>query len=314
MDEGLTYITPEFIHEFGSLDFLAKQIVEGFMSGKHKSPYQGFSVEFAEHRLYNPGDSLRHIDWKRYAKTDKLFIKKYEAETNLRCRFILDASSSMFFPIRKTWSFDQPNKYLYSTYAIASLMQLLRKQRDAIGLSIIGDDLIEHSEVKNLESHQYELFKTLEEQLISFSVKSPKTTDFAQQLKDLTLPIKQRSVFMLFTDLLFENDADYEAFFSALEFLKFNGHEVIIFHCLDYKQEVDFSFDNESVELIGLEGSDKLKVTTDHIQKGYQTKMKAFLEDMKTRIIETDHSYIPVDINEPITQTLIAYMSMRNGV
>ena len=314
MDEGLTYITPEFIHEFGSLDFLAKQIVEGFMSGKHKSPYQGFSVEFAEHRLYNPGDSLRHIDWKRYAKTDKLFIKKYEAETNLRCRFILDASSSMFFPIRKTWSFDQPNKYLYSTYAIASLMQLLRKQRDAIGLSIIGDDLIEHSEVKNLESHQYELFKTLEEQLISFSVKSPKTTDFAQQLKDLTLPIKQRSVFMLFTDLLFDNDADYEAFFSALEFLKFNGHEVIIFHCLDYKQEVDFNFENESVELIGLEGSDKLKVTTDHIQKGYQTKMKAFLEDMKTRIIETDHSYIPVDINEPITQTLMAYMSMRNGV
>lgn len=313
MDESLTYITPEFIHEFGSLDFLAKQIVEGFMSGKHKSPYQGFSVEFAEHRLYNPGDSLKHIDWKRYAKTDKLFIKKYEAETNLRCRFVLDASSSMFFPIHKEWSFEQPNKYLYSTYAIASLMQLLRKQRDAIGLSIIGDDIIEHSEVKNLESHQYELFKTLEEQLNSFSVKSPKTTDFAQQLKDLVLPIKQRSIFMLFTDLLFETDADYEAFFSSLEFLKFNGHEVIIFHCLDYKQEVDFNFENESVELIGLEGADKLKITTDQIQKGYQTKMKAFLDDMKTRIIETDHSYIPVDINEPITQTLMAYMSMRNG-
>lgn len=314
MDESLKYITPEFIHEFGSLDFLAKQIVEGFMSGKHKSPYQGFSVEFAEHRLYNPGDSLRHIDWKRYAKTDKLFIKKYEAETNLRCRFILDASSSMFFPIRKEWSFEKPNKYLFSTYAIASLMQLLRKQRDAIGLSIIGDDLIEHTEVKNLESHQYELFKRLEEQLTSFSVKSPKGTSFAQQLKDLILPIKQRSIFMLFTDLLFENDTDYEAFFSALEFLKFNGHEVVIFHCLDYKQEVDFNFENESIELIGLEGADKLKVTTDHIQKGYQTKMKSFLEDMKTRILETDHSYIPVDINEGVTQTLMAYMGMRNGI
>ncbi|MGB0868086.1 MAG: DUF58 domain-containing protein [Flavobacteriales bacterium] len=314
MDEKLKYITPEFIHEFGSLDFLANQIVEGFMSGKHKSPYQGFSVEFAEHRLYNPGDSLKHIDWKRYAKTDKLFIKKYEAETNLRCQFILDASSSMFFPVQKQWTYQEPNKYLFSTYAIASLMQLFRKQRDAIGLSIIGESLLEHTEIKNLESHQYELFKKLEQQLVHFNTNSPKTTSFSEHLKTLVLPIKKRSVFMLFSDLLFDTDEAFKAFISSLEYLRHNGHEVIVFHCLDYDKEVDLNFSANHLEFIGLENEGKLKGDVSNLKKAYQEKMTDLLKDIKSSIIETNNTYVPVNINEDISHVLMAYMSMRSSL
>ena len=126
--------------KFGNLEFVAKQVVEGFITGMHRSPFHGFSVEFAEHRLYNTGESTRHIDWKLYAKTDKLFVKRYEEETNLRCRMILDVSSSMFFP---EISEDYPlNKLGFSVYAMASLIEILKKQRDGVGLTVFSDDIL----------------------------------------------------------------------------------------------------------------------------------------------------------------------------
>lgn len=124
------------IAQFGALDFIAKQVVEGFIVGLHKSPFHGFSVEFAEHRLYNSGESIKHIDWKLYGRTDKLFIKRYEEETNLRCQLILDVSSSMYFPVKEKVSIDNPNKITFSVYAAAALIHLLKKQRDAFSLSL----------------------------------------------------------------------------------------------------------------------------------------------------------------------------------
>ncbi|MGB0884665.1 MAG: DUF58 domain-containing protein, partial [Flavobacteriales bacterium] len=294
MEDALKHIKPEFLHEFGSLDFIAKSIVEGFMSGMHKSPYQGFSVEFSEHRIYNPGDSMRHIDWKRFAKTDKLYIKKYEADTNLECRFILDGSASMFFPIQKQWSIEQPNKYLFSTYAIASLIQLLRKQRDASGLSILGEALDYHSETKNTEAHQYKLFKALEDQLVDFDIKKPKGTQFPDLFQELTIPIKKRSVFIVFSDLIFDQESDYQKFYDTLEFLKDQGHEVLIFHCLDHKTELDFNFQDEAIELHALEQKSTVQLSKSDVQTAYQNKAKEWIDKLKTSILERNCSYIPI--------------------
>ena len=131
--------------KFGSLELLAKQVVEGFITGLHQSPFHGFSVEFAEHRLYNSGESVKHLDWKLLARTDKLFIKRYEEETNLRCHILIDSSSSMMFPV------DQPyNKFTFSVDAAAALIFLMRKQRDAFGLSIFSDALDFYSPANHL--------------------------------------------------------------------------------------------------------------------------------------------------------------------
>ncbi len=120
------------IQQFGTLEFIAKQVVEGFIVGLHKSPFHGFSVEFAEHRLYNTGESIKHIDWKLYGRTDKMFIKRYEEETNLRCQLILDISSSMYFPVMEKISLSNPNKITFAVHAAAALIYLFKKQRDAL--------------------------------------------------------------------------------------------------------------------------------------------------------------------------------------
>ena len=145
------------ISSLESLEFLARNLVEGFITGKHKSPYHGFSVEFAEHRLYNKGESTKHVDWKLYGRTDKLFVKKYEEETNLRCQIIIDTSSSMYYPKIDEPSIDNPNKMFYSVIASAALMNLFKKQRDAVGLSLYSDKVEFHSESKTTNKHHIAL-------------------------------------------------------------------------------------------------------------------------------------------------------------
>ena len=145
---------------FGTLELLAKQVVEGFITGLHQSPFHGFSVEFAEHRLYNNGESVKHLDWKLLARTDKLFIKRYEEETNLRCHILIDASSSMMYPI------DQPyNKFTFSLDSAAALIFLMRKQRDAFGLSLFSDELEFHAPAKSSLTHQQFILSSLEKTL-----------------------------------------------------------------------------------------------------------------------------------------------------
>jgi len=141
------------LQQFGSLEFIAKQVVEGFITGLHKSPFHGFSVEFAEHRLYNAGESIKHIDWKLYGRTDKLFVKRYEEETNLRCQIIIDNSSSMYFPLKDDPSIDNPNKITFSIYAAAAIIQLLKKQRDAFGLSVFSDDIEINTRARSTSMH-----------------------------------------------------------------------------------------------------------------------------------------------------------------
>ena len=150
------------ITQFDHVEFVAKQVVEGFITGIHKSPMHGFSVEFAEHRPYNTGEPIRHIDWKLYARTDKLFVKQYEEETNLRCHLVIDNSSSMYFPKRQKYTLAQPNKIFFAVYAAAVLMQVFKSQRDAVGLSLFSDKLELHTRARGGDAHHKMIYRELE--------------------------------------------------------------------------------------------------------------------------------------------------------
>ena len=224
---------------FGNLDFLAKQVVEGFISGMHKSPFHGFSAEFAEHKVYNQGESTRHIDWKLYAKTDKLFTKRYDDETNLRCHFILDNSSSMHYPELKKQSLENFNKIGFSSLAIASLMLLLKKQRDAVGLSIYNEAYQYYAPEKGSNRHHAMLLDQLDTALINKTKQT--NTDTYTILHQIADKLHKRSLIVLFSDL-FQTGETPEKLFEALQHLKHNKHEVILFHTLDYNKEVELDF------------------------------------------------------------------------
>ncbi len=153
------------IEKYKSLDFFARQVVEGFITGLHKSPFHGFSVEFAEHRLYNSGESTKNIDWKLYGRTDKLFVKRYEEETNLRCQVLIDQSSSMYFPLERQGNFRKPNKLTFSVYAAALIMELLVRQRDAFGLTLFSDSVELQTEVRSSVLHQRYVYSLMEKLL-----------------------------------------------------------------------------------------------------------------------------------------------------
>ncbi|MCB0471741.1 MAG: DUF58 domain-containing protein, partial [Flavobacteriaceae bacterium] len=209
-----------------NLELLANQVVEGFITGMHKSPFHGFSVEFAEHRLYNKGESTRHIDWKLFAKTDKLFVKRYEEETNLRCHLILDNSASMHFPAIKNPTLDNLNKIAFSVVAAASLLELLKRQRDAFGLSVYADVNQYFAPAKGSEKHRRMLLDTLESLLQEPSDKKTQTFTALHEIAD---KIHRRSMIFLFTDM-FQDDIEEDRLFEALRHLKYNKHEVILFH------------------------------------------------------------------------------------
>ena len=209
--------------EIKNLDLLAKQVVEGFITGIHKSPFHGFSVEFSEHKLYNNGESTRHIDWKLFAKTEKLYTKKYEEETNLRCHIIIDNSASMHYPSVKNQNLDSLNKVGFSAVAAASLMEILKRQRDAVGLSIYSDSYEYYAPEKGSERHRKMLLHQLE-QLLSSNSKA--TTETYQYLHEIAEKMHRRSLIFLFTDM-FQTSKDNEALFEALRHLKYNKHEVV---------------------------------------------------------------------------------------
>jgi uncharacterized protein (DUF58 family) len=248
-----TFITQENLLQTGNLEFLAKQVVEGFITGLHKSPFHGFSVEFAEHRLYNSGEATKHIDWKLFARTDKLFVKRFEEETNLRCQLIIDCSSSMFYPAEGL------NKIKFSLYAAASLMYMLKKQRDASGLSVIDETVNFHSQCKSSSTHQKLLFNKLDE--ILKSVPTDRKSNIAAGLHQIAEMIHKRSLVIIFSDML-QNMGNDSELFAALQHLKYNKHEVILFHVEDKKTEIDFDFKNRPYLFVDSETNERFKVVS----------------------------------------------------
>lgn len=298
------------LQQFGSLDFIAKQVVEGFIVGLHKSPFHGFSVEFAEHRLYNSGESIKHIDWKLYGKTDKLFIKRYEEETNLRCQVILDISSSMYFPVMDNISIKNPNKITFSVYAAAALINLFKKQRDAFGLSLFSDFIELHTPTKSSSVHQRFLYSELEKLLKPLPVSAKKKTSATEALHEIAEKIHKRSLIIIFSDML-ENTATSDELFSALQHLKHNKHEVILFHVIDKNKEIDFNFENRPYKFIDLEKGDELKITPNEVKEFYIKKITAFKNELKLKCGQYRIEFVEADINEGFEQILLPYLLKR---
>lgn len=294
--------------QFGNLELLAKQVVEGFITGMHKSPFHGFSVEFAEHRLYNKGESTRHIDWKLYGKTEKLFTKKYEEETNLRCQIVIDCSGSMFFPKDGTI-----NKYEFSTYAAASLIELLKRQRDAVGLSLFSEQLELHTQSKSSPAHHRFLYSELEKHLTEYTEAQQKTSDTITALHSVAELSHRRSLIIIFTDFI-DNPSKIEELFHALQHLKHNKHEVIVFHVVQKKTEIDFELENRPYYLVDMETGEKMKVQPSELKANYSQRITAYFEDLKVRMINNKIDFVRVDIDQGYDQVLLSYLLKRQNL
>lgn len=295
------------IYGIRNLELLANQVVEGFITGMHKSPFHGFSVEFAEHRLYNKGESTRHIDWKLYAKTDKLFVKRYEEETNLRCHLILDNSASMHYPQLKNPSINNLNKIGFSVLASAALLEILKRQRDAYGLSIYSDKNEYYAPAKGSEPHRRMLLDNLEKTLHN----KPKTTTKTYEvLHEIAEKIHRRSMIFLFTDM-FQVDVDQEKLFEALRHLKYNKHEVVFFHVYDGIHELDFDFDNNPKRFIDVETGEHINLYADTVKDNYKKSIENYFNQLKMKCMQYKIDYVPVDINKGFNQVLTTYLIGR---
>ena len=290
---------------FGNLELLASQVVEGFITGLHKSPFHGFSVEFAEHRQYNSGDNVKNIDWKLFAKTDKLYSKRFEEETNLRCQFVIDVSSSMYFPEPKS------NKLTFSIQAAASLMYLLKKQRDAFGLSLFTDEVLLNSPAKSTTVHQKFLFAKLEELLEKPKVNAQ--TNISEALHQVADLIHKRSLVIIFSDLLNTQSSPEQTdqFFDALQHLKFNKHEIVVFNVVDQAKEVDFNFENRPYQFIDMETGSTIKVHTNQVKENYQIAINAYRQQIALKCAQYKVDLIDADIAAGFYPVLQAYLIKR---
>ena len=295
------------VRDLGNLELLAQQVVEGFIIGLHKSPFHGFSVEFAEHRLYNQGESTRNIDWKVYARTDKMFSKRFEEETNLRCQIVIDGSSSMYFP-EDSGQKPYVNKLNFSALAAASLMNLLQRQRDAFGLTLFDSEVNIHTHCKSSTTH-YRLLLSHLDKLLNNPERN-KTTAAADALHQIADSIHKRSLVVIFSDM-FEHHAEMDTLFSALQHLKHNKHEVVLFHTVDKSKEIQFEFENRPYLFIDMETGEKLRLQTNQIKKHYLEQMTKFMDELKMRCLQYQIDFVEADIHQGFRNILQTYLVKR---
>ncbi|RZN84222.1 MAG: DUF58 domain-containing protein [Winogradskyella sp.] len=293
---------------FKNLELLAKQVVEGFIAGMHKSPFHGFSAEFAEHKIYNQGESTKHIDWKLYAKTDRLYTKRYDEETNLRCHLIVDNSASMHYPELSDNSISHLNKIGFSSLASAALMHILKKQRDAVGLSIYSDNYDFYSPEKGSERHHHMLLTKLSESVSD--KKESKTTETFKYLHQIAEKIHRRSLIFVFTDM-FQTSEDDEKIFEALRHLKHNKHEVVVFHVFDKSKELTFDFDNRPKRFVDVETGETIDLYPDTIKENYENAVSEYFNNLKLRCGQYRIKYVEADINKGFDKILTTYMIER---
>ena len=293
--------------EIKNLELLARQIVEGFITGIHKSPFHGFSVEFSEHKLYNKGESTRHIDWKLFAKTEKLYTKKYEEETNLRCHIIIDNSASMHYPVVKEQQINQLNKVGFSAVASACLMEVLKRQRDAVGLSIFADSYQYYAPEKGSDRHRKMILHQLEKLVTG---NSDATTETYQYLHEIAEKIHRRSLIFLFTDM-FQTNIDEEKMFEALRHLKYNKHEVVLFHTFDMKTELNFDFENSPKKFVDVETGETVNLFAENIKENYTKLVDSYFKELKNKCLQYKIDYVPVDVKQGFHQVLTSYFLSR---
>jgi uncharacterized protein (DUF58 family) len=298
----------EQFHQFDNLGLIAREVVEGFITGLHRSPFHGFSVEFAEHRQYNEGESTKHIDWKLFARTDKLFVKQYEEETNLRCQLVIDTSSSMLFPYYKGKKHLE-NKLAFSVYTAAALVYLLRKQRDAVGLTLFSDEIEFHTSPRLSSVNAELMFGKLSELIDPKNMQLRKHTNTTDVLHQIAENIHKRSLVIIFSDMIDSNKT--EELFSALQHLRYNKHEVLLFHVTDHRQEREFQFSNRPHKFVDLESGQMVKFNPWEVKDYYTSAVKSYFNDLKLKCGQYQIDLAEADINKDFKEVLLAYLVKR---
>ena len=318
---GHTFLDPTILARIGNLELIAKFVVEGFISGLHKSPYHGFSVEFSQYRQYMPGDDPKHIDWKAYARTDRYYIKQFEEETNLNCYLLLDTSESMMHPSDDAQTDDAPTegdgaetpkltKLRYSSFLIASLAYFMAKQRDAVGFAYFDDALRQYLPARSSTSHLHSILLTLE------TLQTTKNTRMGTPLHQIAERLTKRGLVLFISDLYDEN---HEEVIAGLEHLRYEGHEVIVFHVLA-EQELEFAnfeigrSSEALIRFIDAENDAEIITTPQAIQESYLNNFNDFLDTYRLALRQADIDYNIITTATPIDLALASYLAKRQGV
>ena len=295
--EGQRYLDPAALAKIGNLELIAKFVVEGFISGLHKSPYHGFSVEFAQYRQYMPGDDIKHLDWKAYGRTNRYYIKQFEEETNLNCYLLLDTSESM------NYGSGDLTKLQYASYLIASIAYFMAKQRDAVGFAYFDERLHEYLPARSSPAHLHTILLTLER------LKTNKLTRMGEPIHQIAERLTKRGLVILISDL-YEDDPDTVV--KALEHLRYDGHEVIVFHILDH-QELEFAFDRVA-RFVDAETDEEVIATPQAIRQSYLSHLHDFINHYKLELSRSDIDYNTIDTATPVEYALSAYLAKREGL
>jgi uncharacterized protein (DUF58 family) len=294
LDESLKYLQPAVVAQLAHMELRARLVVEGFITGLHKSPYHGFSVEFTEHRQYMPGDEIKHIDWKAYGKTDRFYIKQFEEETNLKSYIIVDASRSMDYASKGNLK-----KFEYASYVAAALSFMMIEQRDAVGLTLFDEGIRVSLPPRATRSYLKEILKELE------SAQPAKKTGTSASLNLIAEQIKRRGLVIVLSDL-FDKP---ESVMTALKHFRHKGHEVVVMQVLD-PLERSFAFDSDAI-FKDLETQEELMTQPWHIQNAYQQSMQEFLDFYKRQCRDNNIDYVLLDTSTPFDKALFQYLNKR---
>ncbi|MCB9169176.1 MAG: DUF58 domain-containing protein [Flavobacteriales bacterium] len=302
-------IEQKHIQALSALEFKARQVVEGFLAGLHKSPFHGFSVEFAEHRAYNRGESTRHIDWKLYARTDKLFVKRYEEETNLRCELVVDTSSSMYYPPKDgTKEF---NKVEFAVHAAAAFIQLLRKQRDAVGLTVFNENVVLSEQARSNAVHLRHLMQELERLLAADAPARGQRSNVVEALHDIARRAHRRSLVVILSDMLDSQDRETEVF-DALQHLRFNKHDIILFHVVDRKHELELDLQDRPYTFVDVETGAQVKAHAAEVRAAYRQAAAERWHRLKLKCGQYRIDLVEADIHAGFEPILLEFLTKRS--
>jgi uncharacterized protein (DUF58 family) len=297
-ETSVPLLRAEDIRRFTDLELIARWIVEGTIAGLHRSPFHGFSVEFAEYRQYAKGDDLRHLDWKAYGRSDRLYLKKFHSETNMPCHVVVDTSGSM--------AYGEPSKFHYARALAAGLIYLVLGQGDQVGLVLASDGIREQRPPASGPRHRRELFDLLGRAEPAPAGAPASATRMAPALHDLAEAIRRRGVFVLISDLY----DDEKALAGALRHLRFRGHEVIVFHLLD-RTEIEFDF-GDLADFVDLETGEKIQVYGPSMRDAFEARMRDFVRGWREAANACKIDYEQVDTREPFAAVIARYLSRRS--
>lgn len=303
-DPARRYLDPVVVSRLKNMEVRARLIVEGFMTGLHKSPYHGFSVEFAEHRPYNPGDELRHVDWKVFAKTDRHYVKQYEEETNLRHYVVLDTSTSMRYRHKAELS-----KLEYGAHLAAAFHFLMIRQRDATGLIAFDESVHTSLAPRSTSTYLRQLLGALTHMVDD--VPSEKRTAAASTLAEVAERIARRSLVVIITDL-FENVGHHDDLLKALRHLRHRGHEVLVFHVMESATERRFEFPDVPMLFRDMETGEEMTLQPAQLRENYAEAVRLFSEAFRKKCLANRIDFVEIDTQEPYDTALLAYFNKRS--